>query len=153
LSGVDLHRLAVTACSRWQGDPDYEDFVQEAVASGLSAHGVTTEGSMVWVMRMRVIDLLRRRDQYKSGGERRWRITTTLCDRHDRSTAPEELSISAQLGITGRDGWIVDRLAEGWPKEAIASSLGVSPGRVSQLLGALRHQHPNLRHALLSTAS
>jgi DNA-directed RNA polymerase specialized sigma24 family protein len=59
---VDLHQLAVCACSRWWQDRDHDDLLQEAWIAGAQNTRPMSDAAMVWLMRCRAIDFLRRRD-------------------------------------------------------------------------------------------
>lgn len=148
---MELQRLlplVSSALARFRLDRDYDDLAQELAIIGLKLDDEMTDGGAVRVLKLRAIDWLRRRDgrMLATGQERHNRRHISLEGLMDdpdwllpRSELPMKPSLF--LGLKGRTALIVDLRWAGYTGREIAEALGVTDGRVSQILRTVREEH------------
>lgn len=131
-------RLARTACRRWSGHPDHADLVQEARIA-IWLHGEDrSDAETVVIARRRAVDAWR----IWTGHRRRGHdgVDVVALDDDDRVATLAVTDADDPVldhGVTGRDAIIVGMLAAGYLRADIARRLGVTAGRVTQLIDQL----------------
>lgn len=136
--------VASRACGPFRRAFDHEDLLQEARLVAWQQRD-TPQGLAVTIARRRVIDRMRAADGRRP--ERRPRIERMPLHGTDEGSrldlawsAVDDVDPVLELGLSGRDAVIAEGLAAGTPRQDIAEDVGVSPGRVTQLVAKLREK-------------
>ena len=123
-----LKQLAAQAASKYRWSEDHADLEQAALFAAWRCEQAS-DRNVVAAAKLAVIDEYRR----LNGRHAHTRDARRCLPLEDVHTTEDRLRPSIELGLSGREAFLVDELAEGHRPQDLAFVLGVSPSMVTKV--------------------